>query len=221
VNAQKQKMKFLAVKLTALKSELKVSREILNSASREVESMFNKKYFPEQPAEPVNPEEAEIATKEEGEEQEHPEQEQRTTYEPNPNSENLSDIESAAKKADPEVKSTFRKIAMHIHPDKLGELPDGFEKAKKTELFDRAREALENNDILTLSDVAMEIGIDIPEITELKLKQTEEKVIAIKKELNQIESSLVWHWFFTNDTTQKDDILKKLFELMYANNPRP
>ena len=67
----------------------------------------------------------------------------------------------------------------------------------------------------------MELGIDVPEITELKLKQTEEKVIAIKKELNQIESSLVWHWFFTNDTTQKDDILKKLFELMYANNPRP
>ena len=67
----------------------------------------------------------------------------------------------------------------------------------------------------------MEIGIDIPEITELKLKQTEEKVIAIKKELNQIESSLVWHWFFTNDVTQKDNILKKLFELMYANNPRP
>lgn len=221
MNAQKQKMKFLAVKLTALKSELKVSREILNSASREVESMFNKKYFPEQPAEPVNPEEAEIATKEEAEEQDHPEQEQRTTYEPNPNAENLSDIESAAKKADPEVKSTFRKIAMHIHPDKLGDLPDGFEKSKKTALFDRAREALENNDILTLSDVAMEIGIDIPEITELKLKQTEEKVIAIKKELNQIESSLVWHWFFTNDVTQKDNILKKLFELMYANNPRP
>ena len=47
MSAQKQKMKFLAVKLAALKSELKVSREILNSASREVEAMFNKKYFPE------------------------------------------------------------------------------------------------------------------------------------------------------------------------------
>lgn len=213
-------MKFLAVKLTALKSELKVSREILISASREVENMFNKKYFPEQPAEPDNPDETDIDTKDPSEE-EAPEQEQKTTFEPNPDAENFSDIDSAVKKADPEVKSTFRKIAMHIHPDKLEDLPDGFEKSKKTELFDRAREALENNDILTLSDVAMELGIDVPEITELKLKQTEEKVIAIKKELNQIESSLVWHWFFTNDTTQKDDILKKLFELMYANNPRP
>lgn len=220
MSAQKQKMKFLAVKLAALKSELKVSREILNSASREVEAMFNKKYFPEQPAEPVNPEEAEIATSEDTEEREHPEQQQHTVHEPNPEQESLSDIDSATKKADPEVKSTFRKIAMHIHPDKLGELPDGFEKSKKSELFDRAREALENNDILTLSDVAMELGIEVPEITELKLKQTEEKVIAIKNELNQIESSLVWHWFFTEDATKKDNMLKKLFELMYANNTR-
>ena len=219
MNVEKQKMKFLAVKLSALKSELKVSREILNSASREVESMFNKKYFPEQPVEPDNPEETDIDTREDSEE--NPEQEQGTTFEPNPNTENLPDTDSAAKRADPEVKSTFRKIAMHIHPDKLGDLPDGYEKSKKAELFDRAREALENNDILTLSDVAMELGIEVPEITELRLKQTEEKVIAIKKELNKIESSLVWHWFFTNDKNKKTAILEKLFELMYANNPRP
>ena len=69
-------MKFLAVKLTALKSELKVSREILISASREVENMFNKKYFPEQPAEPDNPDETDIDTKDPSEE-EAPEQEQK------------------------------------------------------------------------------------------------------------------------------------------------
>ena len=67
----------------------------------------------------------------------------------------------------------------------------------------------------------MELGIEIPEITEYKLKQTEQKIIAIKKELNQIESTMVWHWFFTSDKEQKTAILEKLFELMYANNPRP
>ena len=48
----KKKMKFLAVKLSALKSELKVSKEILESASSEVERMFKERYFPEQPANP-------------------------------------------------------------------------------------------------------------------------------------------------------------------------
>ena len=46
------KMKFLAVKLSALQSELLISREIFNQASREVDNMFKKKYFPEIPPEP-------------------------------------------------------------------------------------------------------------------------------------------------------------------------
>ena len=42
-------MKFLAIKLSALRSEIAVSREILQSASGEVDKMFNEKYFPEIP----------------------------------------------------------------------------------------------------------------------------------------------------------------------------
>ena len=115
----------------------------------------------------------------------------------------------------------FKKIATQCHPDKLSNLEDGFEKRKKEELYSRAREALENDDILIMADVASELGVEIPEITENQLKKTEQKIIAIKKELNHIESTLVWHWFFTEDTAVKDKILNKLFELMYANNSRP
>ena len=80
---------------------------------------------------------------------------------------------------------------------------------------------MEDNDILILSDVAIELDIDVPEITAERLKQAENKIIAIKKELNHIESTMVWHWFCTEDKQQKDQILKKLFEIMYASNVRP
>ena len=52
------------------------------------------------------------------------------------------------------------------------------------------------------------------------LKSAEKKIISIKKELHHIESTLVWHWFFCENQEQKENILNKLFELMYANNPR-
>jgi hypothetical protein len=218
MNNLKQKMKFLAIKLAALRSEIAVSREILQNASREVDSMFNEKYFPEIPVEKEDSKDTDLDTESE-ERTVHPED---ADYSEQVQSEGeKEDTASADKDTDPEVKKMFRKIALEIHPDKLEDLDDGFEKKKKKELFERARQALENNDILILSDVAMELGIEIPEITEYKLKQTEQKIIAIKKELNQIESTMVWHWFFTSDKEQKTAILEKLFELMYANNPRP
>jgi hypothetical protein len=72
-----------------------------------------------------------------------------------------------------------------------------------------------------MADVASELGVEIPEITEFQLKQTENKIIAIKKELHHIESTLVWHWFFTEDKEKQDAMLTRIFELMYANNTGP
>ena len=43
-----KKIKFLATKLTSLQAELKVSREIMSQASREVDEMFEKKYIKNQ-----------------------------------------------------------------------------------------------------------------------------------------------------------------------------
>jgi predicted nucleotidyltransferase len=94
-------------------------------------------------------------------------------------------------------------------------MDDGFEKTKKEQLYQKARQALENNDVLIMADVANELGVEIPEITETQLKQTEQKIISIKKELSMIESTAVWHWFFTEDPARKDDILKQLFQVMY------
>ena len=67
-----------------------------------------------------------------------------------------------------------------------------------------------------MADVASQLGVEIPEITESQLKQTEQKIISIKKELSMIESTAVWHWFFTEDPNVKDRILNQLFEAMYG-----
>ena len=222
----KGKMKFLAIKLAALKSELKISKEIFESASKEVEQMFNKKYFPEIPVktqeQPTQDQEIKEYSEEEvSEETSEPKKEQEEVTDDSDNEHVQDNPSSNASAADPEVKKIFKKIATKIHPDKLAQLEDGYEKEKKQELFEKARAALEDNDILILADVAMELDIEVPELTAERLKQAENKIIAIKKELNHIESTMVWHWFFTENKEQKDQILKKLFEIMYASNVRP
>jgi hypothetical protein len=208
-----RKLKFLAVKLRALESELSVSREIVQNVAKEVDKMFMEKYFPEIPQEPEQPEEnTEITSQEE--QKQGGSNSQCPPSEPNVDP-NAPDMDSANKNIDPDVKKLFKKISSQIHPDKLSGLADGFEKTKKSELYHKAREAYENNDLLLLADVALELDLDVPELSDEKLRQTERKIIAIKRELAHIESTLVWQWFFTNDGKQKKAILEKLFEAMY------
>ena len=111
----------------------------------------------------------------------------------------------------------FKKIASKIHPDKLENL-DGFEKERKNKLFKRATSAMEQNNIVLLADVAMELGLEIPKISKEVLKTTEEKIVAIKRELRVIESTYVWQWFFCEDAKTKDNILEQLFGIMYEQN---
>lgn len=215
MDALKRKMKFLATKLSALQSELSVSKEIFHAASKEVENMFQKKYFPEIPVKPEEKEnDLDEYSEDKAKEQQSKQQHQNNEHIPNP--EGMKDQTSAEKNADPEVKKMFRKIASQCHPDKLQDMEDGFEKSKKQELYQKARQALEDNDVLIMADVANELGVEIPEISVAQLKETENKIISIKKELSMIESTAVWHWFFTEDPVRKDQILKQLFDVMYG-----
>lgn len=224
---RKKKMSFLAVKLSSLRSELKVSKEILQSASREVDKMFNEKYFPEIPV--ADPEKESVSDLERAEQNPDSEPTQKIDPDPTPDPGDKGEKEEKEdtqpppkqpdlekKEVDPEVKSLFRKISFKIHPDKLEHLEEGYEKQRKLELYNEARSALDDNDILMMTKVAMELKIDTPEVTENTLKNAEKQIADIKKELNHIESTVVWHWFFTDDPEKKQHILEELFKRMYA-----
>ncbi len=205
-------MKFLALKITSLKSELEASNGILRDAAAEVEKMFSEKYDPPKKEKP----EEEKELKKVPPKQARPESEEEQGDE--------ESLEIKKEEKHPEVKKLFRKISTKIHPDKLEDLKDGPEKDKKTQLYQKARLALEENDLLTLSEVALELDLEIPEITEEVIKEAEEKISSIKREIDGVKSTIVWHWFFAEGKEKKDEILKILFKKMYEQrknkNPR-
>ena len=217
------KMRFLAVKLSALQSELKVSREILQSAGREVDDMFRKKYFPEIPQENSKDTTSDIVKDSEDiQDNQNEEQPPHTEHskEAKPDSKDNIPTEIKQNNIDPEVKKLFRRISFLIHPDKLEAISSEFEKQTKERLYYKAIKARDDNDLIILADIASELDLDLPDINEAKLKQAENKIIAIKKELSNIESTVVWQWFFCTDPKKKEIILKKIFEFMYAHSPR-
>jgi len=208
---RKRKMKFLALKITSLKSELEASNEILRAAAVEVEKMFSEKYDP--PREDLKEEQSPNEVVPKGE-----------NFKNQPEQEDAPQLETKKEEKNPEVKKLFRKISTKIHPDKLEDLDAGSEKDRKTQLYQKARLALEENDMLTLSEVALELDLEIPEITEEVIKEAEEKISSIKKEIDGVKSTIVWHWFFAEGKEKKDEILKILFKKMYeqrkSKNPR-
>ena len=216
-NHSRKKMRLLAVKLASLQQELQISKQILQSAAREVDTMFKNKYFPEIP---VTPEEATPGDQPIVEKSKQQSENQNTfdqdgnDKDGQPKDEEINNFDKLI--INPKVKKVFRQIALKIHPDKLIGLEDGFEKSKKKELFQKAVKAMEEGDIIILADIAIEIGLEPPSIDEDTLKQAENKINSIKNEINGIESTYVWKWFFCVNKQQKNKILEKLFEIMYA-----
>lgn len=127
--------------------------------------------------------------------------------------------ESDAEKPSPKLKSIFKKIALKAHPDRLLSLPSE-EVEKREKLFTSAAAALEDRDILKLMEIAQELNIPVPDLSQEEIISIEKKINDIKEEINRIQSTVIWKWYFSVDPKEKDEILKKMFELMYERNSR-
>ena len=190
--SSKNKVRLIASQLSSLREQLEISREILNSASKEVEQLYSKNN------------KNRISTKEKSKSEK---------FKKKPNSDSDA-AQNESCESTPDAKSVYRKIAMRTHPDKLSKDLSGSQIEKKEKIFREATAAIENNDIISLYDIAIKQGIEVPEISEKDIENAENKIKAIKKEINFIESTLAWKWHFAKTKEAKDEILKNMFDLM-------
>jgi len=195
-NFLQKKIIFLANKLKSLREELQISKEIIHLASSKIEEIYRKERN-------ILSEEQKI------EEPTNKDIQQKTASPQSPLEQKLKN-----NKPDTLVKKLFRKIALKIHPDKLGSELSKNEKQIKIDMFLMAQKALLENDIIILSDIAINLEIELPNISKIEIKKTEKEISDIKKQLNDIESKLVWKWFATEDEQEKEKILSKIFSFL-------
>jgi len=222
VSPAHRKIKLLSVKLGSLTSELAVAKEIFNSAAKEVDTIYQNKFSTsaenlEDIKEDDEPESDKIrqVAKPDPNQQSH---QRPPTPGPTPEEISKKKVEQDKSK-DPEVKKLFKKIASKIHPDKTSSL-EGETKKEKEALFKKAIAAMEDDNLVTLADVALELGIDIPVVPEAKIKLTQQKINDIKRQLHMIESTLVWKWYFSEDEEKKENTLERLLKILYEKNSR-
>ena len=169
----------------------------MDLASKEINKLFKEKYFPD---EKQNHENKEI---------------QQSIDKPSTIFSEEEDIQfSNTEPPDKEIRKIFRKIATKIHPDKQESVTNDSEKEKNTRLYQKAAKAKDEGDIAILFDIASDLGLNFTVNKDI-IKKTETRILNIKKELQKIESTYVWSWFFAIEEDKKEKILEELFKLMY------
>ena len=122
--------------------------------------------------------------------------------------ENFIDEELINKKAKKEkdskikqkAKNIFRNIAKKTHPDKAG--TNSF-----SDLYIKAKEALEDYDLYELYSICSRIGI-LYDVEEFEKEELKDKIKQKKEEISKIETAFVWVWIHTENEQEKKHILR-------------
>ncbi len=116
-------------------------------------------------------------------------------------------LEFEKEEKDPDIHNLFKKIIKLTHPDTFSENETPEQKHKKTQMFLKAKNAAENKNWYELSQIALELGIELPEPTKKHLKWLEDEIKRIKDRIAHITSTYAWHWFTNEDN--RDSIMEQ------------
>jgi len=129
--------------------------------------------------------------------------------------------QAAPKKKKPTRKETrdlFKKIATVTHPDKLIDLPLP-EKEKKEEKFMEATEAANEDKILSLHRIANEVGVELPEISEIQIAMFEDEISIHKQDIENLKKTWVWAWMNSPDEESRDIIMSRYVDFLLTSTP--
>jgi len=107
---------------------------------------------------------------------------------------------------DEEISKLYKKIVFLTHPDSIPANEKEQLKQKRTKQFLQAQEAYRNKNWFLICEIAMELGIDIPEPNKKQLKWIEEESSKVKQRIAHIKSLYAWVWHTSEDN--KDGIME-------------
>lgn len=111
----------------------------------------------------------------------------------------------------PEISETlrkiYRKLSLKTHPDRNINL-DEEEKLENEEIFKEITESYENGDFCDLLVKAKELRVKIPELLEEDLEILKINIKNIEEKLNGIKKEISWKWCTTSCAIEKENIKK-------------
>lgn len=110
-----------------------------------------------------------------------------------------SDNEIKKKSKLKKVKKVYREIVKKTHPDKTNS-------DEYIELYNKATEFYNKNELIELYFIAVELNIDV-EIEEEDISNISETIRNKRRELHNLEMSYLWLWYNAKTKEQKDKVV--------------
>jgi len=207
------KMKKLLNELGYLRTDLEYKQEMLDSADRDFLKMLNdvlnsnkelKSQFEEK--ENINIEETLKKAEEKDKEEPNTDVDDNddNSKDNNEDNEEKTESESVVKEKpkvekSEKVKNLYRKIVKLTHPDKVDD-------KKLNELYLRASDSYDENDLSNLYTICNELGIDY-EIEERDLTNLNTKVKELRNRSKFLEHTYTWKWMNAENKDLKNKII--------------
>lgn len=116
--------------------------------------------------------------------------------------------------AEKDLKTLYKKIATCTHPDKLTKEELEATKLKKKQLFMEAKKALENKDFYRLSQIAEELGLELPEPTRQQLVWMRKEKAKIEKIIQGISGTFEWVYGEDNPSMPKINLFYRYVDII-------
>ena len=94
--------------------------------------------------------------------------------------------------AEKDLKALYKKIATKTHPDKLTFEEEESIKEKKRQLFMEAKQAFDEQNFFRLSQIAEQLGVELPPPSKQQLVWMSEEKKRIEKIISNIEQTYEW-----------------------------
>jgi len=104
----------------------------------------------------------------------------------------------------PDLKKIYRKIMLKIHPDKTSSIEDEDLKNKYSKLCSAAINAANESNWYMITDVAIELGIEISDISESHISGLTKSCTEYEKEIKGIKNTYPWVWANSNLERRKE-----------------
>jgi hypothetical protein len=180
-----RKIKLLLHKLGYLRLEIETKTEELSTHETEFNAKYYSTYADEE--ETPSPPPAESSDTPPGR-VEMPQQPSETSEETPEESVSTPVVNEVVEPEPEDLKKIWKQIAMKTHPDKTGGNPH------LTELYKRASDAYSGKKYDEIIEVAIELGLELENLSDEATKLLEKRVEELEKKLQGLQLNVLWEW---------------------------
>lgn len=112
-----------------------------------------------------------------------------------------------------EVKFLHKKIVSMTHPDKLVKLSEQ-ERSHRENIFLKATEAAEKDNLFALQQIAMDLGIELPPSTEEQLEIFEKEAGGVRRQTGDMKKTFAWNWHNAKSEDERQAIMAQYINIM-------